>query len=195
MAVVLTAFSSVFSRVPFIKPPDMQRMITPMPRSIVTFGIDEAVLEEKPINDQQTVQVAVSLPVAFAYRMINSELSIVQQGGAGTYKTGELQITGGMRGKDVSFTTKHVMPKFDTSTFAPIAGAAMWNMAVVPSYIIQSVVGPGFAPIVDYRIVNTAAPAAVAGTLSFLATFYEYDIEQVQMFPALVPGALTRDLA
>ncbi len=183
------------TRIPFLKPPDMQRMIGPMPRSIVTFGIDEAVLELKPINDQQTVQVAVDLPVSFAYRMVSTELSIVQQGGAGTYVDGELHISGGLRSRPVSFTSKHVMPKFSTLTFAPIAGGASWRMDVVPSFIIQSVVGPGFAPIVDYRIVNNGAPAASAGTLSFLAMFYEYDVEQVQMFPALVPGALTRDLA
>jgi len=194
MAVVVTAVGTTFTRIPFIKPPDMVRMYSAMPRAVVACVANAAVVDAKPLNDQQTLQVAVDLPFQFAYRMISSEIRFVNQGANNWEDNAELHITNGLRGQPLGVLTIHKMVKAATLTFSPIAAALMYTFPVIPSMIIQSV-SRGAAPVVDYRMVNNAAAASVAGVLHFLATFYEYDIEQVQMFPAMVPGTLTYDLS
>lgn len=187
MAVVLVGLTPTFTRVPFIKPGDMQRMQTAIPRAIITLVVNAGVVDAKPINDQLTLQVSTVLPRQFAYRLIESEIS-VHGGGTGTYNDGgEWQVNNGLRGQPLGVTTRTSMfSLFDGLSFAPIVAQKFWKIERNPSYIIQSIAA-GVSPVVDWRVMNNGAAATVAATCNFLATFYEYDIEQVQMFPPLIP--------
>jgi len=196
MAVVLTARTTTFNRVPFIKPPDMQRMFTAMPRALVNSTLELSAIPAKPINDQQNVQVICVLPTQFAYRMISANI-MVEQDVANAWGPGaELQLTGGIRGELSSFTAHHPMiTATESFTFSTSVPQNHWTFprGALPTYIIQGF-GPGFAPIIDFRMTNVSAPAGAAGSVSALVRWYEFDIEQVQMFPPLVPGALTYDV-
>jgi hypothetical protein len=194
MAVVVTTLFATMTRVPFIKPPDMQRMITAMPRSIMTAVVDDGVLDAKPINDQQTLSVGMVLPFQFAYRQVTGYLRIINQGIANWQDGAEVQITNGMRGQPLGVTQHQLLHKTDILQFSPIAAAGVWEYTRIPSTIIQSIAA-GVSPVMDIRTVNNAAAASVAATVQLVFTFYEYDIEQVQMFPSLVPHALTYDLS
>jgi len=186
MAVVLDGFTAAFTRVPFLKPPDMQRMVTAMPRALVYFVVNDGDVSAKPVNDQQAVQVLVNFPIAFAYRMIGCEMSIVQDEASAFGSGAEYQITNAMRGQELGVTTRHVMSGVAFNTFATITPGKQWIMSRPQSFILQSI-SAGVSCFIDFRVVNTTATAAAAGTIKFLGRFYEYDIEQVQMFPALLP--------
>lgn len=192
MAVVLDGFTAAFKRVPYIKPPDLSRMFTAIPRALITFVVNQATLSAKPTNDQQTVQVSFSLPVTFAYRMIDSQM-MVRTGGAGSAGTafdfnagGELQITNAMRGQSLGVTTRHLLRSTGVFSFATITEQRFWAIDRNPSMILQAI-SAGVANVLDWRVVNNSAGATPAGTVNFLCTMYEYDIEQVQMYPPLVP--------
>ncbi len=193
MAVVLQAFATTQTRVPFIKPPDMQRMQTAIPRAILTFTVVEAAVAVKPVNDQYTGQVIITLPTTFAYRMIESLWAIQQDESPNYQPDGICQINNAMRGQALGQSNVHPMGSVPTLTFATIGGERVWQLNRVPTYIIQSL-RQNVAPGVDFRVVNVTAAAAAAGTTNFMCSFYEYDIEQVQMYPPLVP-TLTYSLA
>jgi len=193
MAIVLDGFGSVQTRVPFIKPPDLTRMQTGIPRSILTFVVVNGTVNLKPINDQQNVQVAVALPTEFAYRLIDAQMNIVQSTAASYQELGELRITNAYRGQPLGTTSRHRMTGGTGFTFSPITQQRFWNLVRNPTGILQSI-AQGVAAGIDFRMVNNEDPAAGAGTINFLATFYEYDIDQVQMFLPLT-GSNVFDLS
>ena len=193
MAIVLDAFVANFSRVPFVKPPDLQRIYTPMPRALVRFTVVNGVVPLKPVNDQQNVQVICDLPETFAYRM-NDAIIAIRQDKADDWDSGaQLQVTNAMRGQELGQVNRHLMNGTLTVTFAAITNEQLWQLARIPTYIMQTNV-PNVTPGVDFRFTNINAAAASAGVINFFCSFYEYDIEQVEMFPPLVP-TLTYALA
>lgn len=190
MAIVTVNATATFKREPFIKPPDMQRMLTPLPRAIVTFLVNGQAVTAKPINDQEIVDIQVNLPIEFAYRMIDMDLRIRQDVAFAYQFGGELNTTSAIRGQ-VGITLSHPMIVIaETFSASPITQQGHWKLSSVPTYIMQSP-RAGIAPFMDFRVVNNSAPAGAAGSMNFYCRFYEYDIEQVYMFPPLVPGALT----
>lgn len=190
MAIVIDGFTGVFKRVPFVKPPDLQRMFTALPRSIVHFNVINQTLSAKPLNDQQQVQVILNLPFEFAYRMVDAIMSLRQDVANNFNDSGQLEITNSLRGQPLGQVNRHVLRGTDTTTFTPFVADVLVVPDRVPTYIMQSV-SPGISPGLDFRMINLQAAASAAGFINFFASFYEYDIEQVQMFPPLVPGALT----
>lgn len=193
MAIVLTGFTAEFTRVPFIKPPDLQRMYTAIPRALVEFTVNDGVVPLKPVNDQQNVQIAVGLPESFAYRMNDMVVSIRQDKADDWDDGAQLQVTNALRGQPLGQVNRHLMNGTLTVTFATITNEKLWSLDRVPTYIMQTN-RPLVTPVVDFRFTNINATAAAAGVINFFATFYEYDIEQVEMFPPLVP-TLTYALA
>ncbi len=168
-------------------------MLTAMPRSLVSFVLSDqagGVISAKPLNDQQTIQLSVDLPIEFAYRMLACEVTIQQDVAFAYQFGGELQVTNAMRGQNLGVTTHHASAATTESfSISPIVQQTYWNFAI-PTFIMQSM-SPGIAPVITARLVNNTAPAGLAGTINFLCRFLEYDIEQVQMFPPMVPAALT----
>jgi len=189
MAVVATQFTPAPTRVPFLKPPDMQRMQTSMPRAILSFTLVGGTLDAKPINDDQTLSVATNLPREFAYRMIDMELTVVQDVAFAWQFGGEMQITNAWRGEPLGLTTRHSMTATESNSFGFVQ-QTHWVVQRQPTSILQSI-SPGVAAGITFRVTNATDPAGAAGTVLFFCRFFEYDIEQVQMFPPLVPAALT----
>jgi len=176
---------------PFMKPPDMQRMLTAMPRAILHFVLHNSSIPAKPINDQQNLQLVINLPANFAYRMIDCEITIIQDVAFAWQFGAELQVSSALRGLPTNQILRHSLTATESFSFSPITQQVHYVIQRIPTYIMQGPGGLGFAPLVDFRMVNNTAPAGAAGTVSCLMRFYEFDIEQVQMFPPLVPGALT----
>lgn len=181
MAVVLTSLVAAFSRTPFIKIPDLQRELTSMPRSIVNFELTAATLAAKPVNDTQELNVSIVLPVEFAYRLINLSISLVQDVANDWTNRGYLEITNGVRGPQVGSTQRY-QAVMDFATRIPTP-SEMWiaRLSNFPTDILQAI--GGSAPVIVYKAHNATAAVGAAGTVNFLTTFLEYDIEQAQRFP------------
>jgi len=193
MAIVLQNFSPALQRVPFVTQPDMQRMVTAVPRAMLYAVTNTEVLDAKPLNDQHKAQFTINLPTTFAYRLIAATINFQQDQSDDWEDQGELQITNAMRGQPIAVTTHHTIPKTNGSTFATITGNAIWTLEQVPTFILQSL-RQNVAPGLDFRFSNDLAGASTAGVVNFFGYFFEYDIEQVQLFPPLVP-VLTYSIA
>ncbi len=189
MAIVLTGFQTNFVRVPYIKPPDLQRMLTAVPRAIVWFITTAGVVPAKPVNDQQKIQFSLLLPLTFAYRLVNAGLNLQALQAQDWIPNGEAIVTNSMRGQPPGVDTHHPLESVEGSTFATITGVRNYFFppGVKPTFIMQSI-RPNTQAGIDFRFGNDNATAATAGVVNFFAWFYEYDIEQVQLYPPLIPS-------
>ncbi len=184
MAIVTDTFGADFKRTSFIKIPDAPRMFTALPRSVVTFTVQTGVVTAKPINDQQVLLVAIDLPLEFAYRMLELNCSLLQDVATSWEPVAHLEITNGIRNLEQGLATRH------PTTVVSLPRRAALNMwltdMVVPSYVMQAN-RPGIMPTITFEATNVQDPAGAAGTVQFYASFLEYEIEQVQVFPVHSP--------
>jgi len=188
VAVVLDSLTATLRRTVFIKPPDMQRQLTAIPRAIVTFAILNGVISIKPVNDQQELIIGISLDGNFAYRWIDLMWSLDQDVAFDWSTRGYVELTNALRNLELGMTMRHVVV-MDDVIIVPGAGErimARTGVDPIPGmrYIIQTPSAfPTASPVITFKATNTTAAAGIAGTTNFYASFYEYDIEQVEMFP------------
>jgi len=190
MAVVQTTVVTAFSRTPFIKPPDNQRGFTSMPRALVNLFAQAAVIEAKPINDQHDILVSLVLPREFAYRMVELSGRVVAAGADTWIPFAYIEITNGLRGLPLGATTFHTVALDQGMRKVPASGTLtmlQWGREDPrrPTYVIQA--RDGVAPTMTMKFKDQSVAATAAGTMDFLMTFLEYDIEQAQMYPVHWP--------
>ncbi len=188
MAVVQDFLTATLRRTVFVKPPDLQRQLTAIPRAIVTFAIQNGVISIKPVNDQQELNIGLTLDGNFAYRWIDLMWSLDQDVAFDWNTRGYLELTNVIRNLELGMTLRHVVV-MDDVTIVPGGGErimARTGVDPVPAmrYIIQTPAAfPTASPVISFKATNQTAAAGIAGTTNFYASFYEYDIEQVEMFP------------
>lgn len=171
-----------FTRTPFIKPPDLVREFTAMPRAIVNFELTNSVLTAKPVNDQAELIITIQLPVEFAYRWISLNVSVIQDV-AFDWNGSYIEITNGVRGLALGATQRWSTSKQNVDKIPTLneMWIAFWNEKVMPTDILQA--RDGNAVVMTYKASNRNVAVGAAGTANCLFSFYEYDIEQAQRFP------------
>ncbi len=193
MAVVLDSLSATLRRTVFVKPPDLVRELTAMPRAIVTFNILNGVISAKPLNDTQELIIGMTLDGNFAYRMVDINWSLIQDVANDWLNRGYLELTNAIRNLELSATQRHVMV-FDDLTRIPtptemIALRGNETVSDIPRYVIQTPsVNPTATPVITFKATNNTAAAGAAGTTNFYASFLEFDIEQAERFPIHWPS-------
>ncbi len=188
MALVSDQLVSAFSRTPFIKPPDLAREWTAMPRALVNFEILNGVISAKPVNDQQELLVAIDLPVQFAYRMVSINVALLQDVANDWDAFASVEITNAVRGLQGGNTQQWSMAN-DLMHDRSIGGGdppgemfiSRFAHGGMPTDILQS--RDGLGAVITYVATNSNVAVGIAGTVNFLATFLEFDIEQAQRFP------------
>lgn len=187
MAVVTVNNTAVFSRTPFIKPPDLDREFTAMPRAVVNFTLPPTtVMTAKPINDQETMIITLPIPAEFVYRLVDVSVTVFQDVADAWQPFGYIEITNGVRGLPLGSVQQHAVTLDQPLRTVPrVLPFSFWNATStgrrLPNYLIQAV--DGNAPTVTFKAINVATPAGAEGTLNCRFAFFEYDIEQAQRFP------------
>ncbi len=179
MAIVVDQFSAEFSRTPFTKLPDTLRNQTNSPRAMVNFVVTQGVLSAKPLDDEQTLAVSVILPLEFAYRAMDVNMVIAQDVASSWNARPFLEVTNAIRGTAVG-TTQFWPMILEAGQTGQASGSVEMlrpNIRGLPQHLFQSIT-PGVAPAITMKAANTQAAAGAAGTLQFLLTFLEYEIEQ-----------------
>ena len=187
MAVVTTSLLSTLSRTTLIKPPDNIREWGPLPRAMLNFEVTSGVLDAKPLNDQQTLTIAIILPVSFAYRLVDANVQVDQDVSASWDVNPTLEVVNAIRGLPLGVVNRHpwvLLPSFRAAV-APVAMVTMRSPRQ-PAYIMQSI-AQGIAPVITFRASNVTDPAGLAGLVFAYFSFLEYDIEQAQRFPIHYP--------
>ncbi len=185
MAVVLDSLGTTLRRTVFVKPPDLVRQVTAIPRAILTFHLTGGVISAKPLNDTAELIISLDLDANFAYRWIDLFWDLTQDAAFDWNARSYIEITNGIRNLPSGFTLRHPVVNDDITVVPGPSERIMARTGVDPviRYIIQTTVASGFAPIITFKASNETAAAALAGTTDFYASFYEYDIEQVETFP------------
>ncbi len=188
MAHVQDSFGTTITRQVFLKPPDAVRQFTSMPRALVNYQITDGVVSAKPLNDTAETQVSIVLDFRFAYRLVDLTQHIIQDEANSWMPVAYLEITNAMRGMPAAVTSRHAWSLADslTSAAGEMSVARPLNAEAGPRYVLQSVL-QGIAPTITFKSFNITATAALAGTLSFMASFMEFDLEQVEGFPVHWP--------
>lgn len=184
MAVVLMSLTAVRSRQVFIKPPDTVREFTSMPRALVQFSLNEAVIDLKGSTDQEELIVSMVLDPEFAYRLVDFDASLTQDTANDWTPGAYLELTNVHRSVGVGLSDRHVFTMSDT--FRVPQGGEMWvlrplDLHALPRYIIQSA-NQASGPVITFKATNQNTAAAAAGTFSMYAMFLEFDLEQVERF-------------
>ena len=159
-----------------------------MPRALVNFTLPfNQAISAKPLNDQQEILVAIDLPVEFAYRMTAMNVAVVQDKAHSYRDRTYLEVTNAIRGLPGGNTQQWPLTneEFDRIPTAVQAFAARFEYHAMPTDILQA--SSGLGAVITYKASNQTSAAAGAGTMNFLATFLEYDIEQAQRFPVHWP--------
>ncbi len=191
MAVVQDSFLATFSRTGFITPPDLVRELTGMPRAIVNYSVIQGAVSAKPDADQQELTVSCVFQTTFAYRYADLHAAVVQDVANAWEPRAYLEIVNAIRNIAPGSVQRHVYVLEDL-TIVPGAGEG-WTARVAaeantPRYVIQTLPGSQAAPVVTFKASNQATAVGAAGTLDFVASFFEYDIEQVERFPIHWPA-------
>jgi len=185
MAVVVDQFVATASRTTFIKPPDLQRQLTPLPRAILNFNVFNAAGTAKPLSDTLELAVAIDLPFTFAYRMIELHAVCTFTALSNWEPIQFLEVTNAIRDLEAGAFLRHPVSIVETVLQSPATPIWLTNPMDVPTYIMQA--AQRVAPVLTYRANNQDIDTGGTYVFNFYASFYEYDIEQVQMFPVHAP--------
>lgn len=188
MAHVQDSYVTTINRQVFLKPPDEIRQFTSMPRALVHYHVTDGVVSAKPLNDTQETQVSIVLDFRFAYRLVDLTQHIIQDEANSWMAVAYLEINNGLRGMPAGVTSRHAWSMADslTSAAGEMSVARPLSAEAGPRYVIQSVL-QGVSPAITFKSFNITATAALAGTISFMASFMEFDLEQVEGFPVHWP--------
>ncbi len=191
MAVVQDSFLATFSRTGYVKPPDLEREWTGMPRAIVNYSVIAGAVSAKPAGDQQELFVSLVFQTTFAYRYVELHAALIQDTAQDWSPRAYLEVVNAIRNVAQSQVQRHVYIVEDV--FVVPSASEMWIARVAaeantPRYVIQTLPGTQSAPVVTFKANNQNSAVAAAGTFDFYASFLEYDIEQVERFPIHWPS-------
>lgn len=180
MALVTTTIDAIGRYTPYQRPPDEAVLRTAIPRGLRYFTVTSVTLDAKPINDTQLLIVTGELPSAYAYVMADLMLSVTVNTASTWERECRLNLTNWLPGA----------PGIDGDWMFKVQDMGGDGRLVLQP---ESVELPRFplrrsqelSPVSFSVITRTvAAPASTAGTVRSYISFYEYDLAQIQYFPA-----------
>ena len=192
MAIVDTIPTLAISRQPFEKPPQEQTMWSPIPRGMVHFALDGAVLDAKPVNDDQHLRISGVLPSGFAYQFLQIGMTIEQDVAASWQSRPIMRIVNwtpdASAGLHLVFVLEDSFEFADASAVSAVTVLRGLGEAGSHPTAHQIIFQPGRGAIsFSFLAVNETDPAGAAGTVDFLASFLEYDLNQAVRFGLQTP--------
>ncbi len=151
--------------------------------------VPSAVLALKPVNDTELLDVIVTLPSGFGYVINELNVNITQDRAASFEAEGVLIITDSSR-QNQDFDYRIPIPFINFSN----QGTNLQARATrVPAGSLTRVpIIPGAAATtLRLRFSNLDATVAAAGVVNALMSFWEFDLQQLQYFPAHVSESVT----
>ncbi len=190
MAVTDEIINATVTRQPLEKPPQIETMWSAVPRAVIHFIVDEDVLAAKAINDDEHLRISGALPAGFAYQFIQIACTLTQDVAKSWNNTPILRCVNwvphgpGTLHFPVRF---HDADEFaDASAVSPIQVLQMLDPGP-HVFGRQLIFNPGFTASFSFLAENETDPAGLAGTVSFLASFWEYDLTQATRFGINTP--------
>ncbi len=191
MAIVDTIPTLVQTRQPIERPPQSQTMWSLIPRAFVHFRLEGATLDAKPVNDDQHLRISGVLAAGFAYQFIQIGCTIAQDVAKSWGSRPIMRIVnwtpGAAAGLHLPFFFEDADEFADASAATEVvvlrAPAMDWSAGK------QIIFNPqGGAISFSFLATNESDPAGAAGTIDFLASFFEFDLTQAMRFGLQTPA-------
>jgi len=187
VAIVDTIPTLTVTRQPFETPPQYRTMWGAIPRGFLHFALDGVTLDAKPINDDQHLRISGVLPPGFAYQFVQIGMQLQQDVAASWNARPIMRMVNWTPNSVAGVSLVYVLE--DSFEFADAS-------AVTPITILRGLGEAGSHPLghqVIFRqdqvaisfsllAVNETDPAGAAGTIDFLASFFEFDLTQATRF-------------
>jgi len=174
---------------PFERLPDPAMLWTAVPRGLRGFIVNTALLDLKPINDQQLLTLSATLPNGFAYVFAGVHLGIAQNRAGDWNDNYTLNLQNWYQG-ELALSSSWIMPWLDGlvgGTGPPVekntSAHSMDSLPKAPMYAPTGVAGI----LISIQAENQQATAATAGTVNAYINFWEFDLEQARKFPINAP--------
>ena len=187
MAIVDTIPTLAISRQPFEKPPQEATIWSNIPRGYLHFALDGAVLDAKPVNDDQHLRISGVLPQGFAYQFVQIGMTIEQDVAASWQSRPVMRIVNWtpdtVAGVHLVFVLEDSFEFADASAVSPIT--VLRGLGEEGSHPLakQIMFQPGRGIMsFSFLAVNETDPAGAAGTVDFQISFLEYDLNQAVRF-------------
>ncbi len=189
MAIVDTIPTLVVTRQPFERPPQIASMWSFVPRAFIHFTLDGATLDAKPINDDQHLRISGVLPAGFAYQLVQIGMTI-EQDVAGSWTARCIMrivnwTPNANHGAHMVFALQDANEFADASAVSPVTVLGGLAGTQIGRQIIMSPQGGAIS--FSMLAVNEADPAGAAGTVDFIASFFEYDLTQATRYGLQTP--------
>jgi len=190
VAIVDTIPTLVVSRQPFEKPPQQATIWSHIPRGFLHFALDGSTLDAKPINDDQHLRISGVLPPGFAYQFVQIGMTIEQDVAASWANRAIMRMVNwtpdAVAGNHLIFSLEDASEFDDASAVSPVT--VLRGLETRHSLSHQIIFQPARGGIsFSLLAVNESDPAGAAGTVDFLASFLEYDLNQAVRFGVQSP--------
>ncbi len=189
MAIVDTIPTLVVSRQPIERPPQWQTMWGAIPRAFIHFTLDGATLDAKPINDDQHLRISGVLAPGFAYQLVQIGMTIEQDVSSAWIARCIMRLVNwtpnAQHGAHMVFALQDANEFADASAVSPVTVLGGLAGSGIGRQIIFNPQGGAIS--FSMLAVNETDPAGAAGTIDFIASFFEYDLTQATRFGLQTP--------
>lgn len=191
MATVTTTITPELARFPYTTPPSAERDLTAMPSAEIRFSTKGTSVAAAGVGDNQDIYWYISLPVGYAYVMLDAAWRIYPQVAGGTLNWGQsalMQISDAVVGADRDF----VIP-IEMRADGKIVGGNFESLIYRPMNLPNAILRPGAevsggpkAVLCEIDIYNETAND-IAVTVSGFFRFLQFDLQQAHNVMANYP--------
>ena len=168
---------------PFERPPDPQALWTAIPRGLRGGLVELEALDAKPISDQQTLNISLTLPSNFAYVFSECGLILNQNQADDWDDEYFINLQSYYQGSFLSMTWAYSFRLIMGSGTRANDAKSQNNPPRAPMWAPRGTSGIQFV----MSTFNNNSAAATAGSVGAFVTFWEFDLEQVRKFPINAP--------
>ncbi len=186
MALVTVALGLIPTYTPFERPPQPVTLWSAIPRGLQSFTLPQTALTAKPVNDDELITLTATLPPNYGYVFADSALHITQDRAIDWDAFYTINLQNFYRAplsQSVAMSITANLPFLDSGFGTVRAGADKSSAFSYP--IIGS---PGTSGVLlTLQATNGNNTVAVAGTLTAVVSFWQFDLEQVRKYPINSP--------
>jgi len=188
MATVATVIAMAPTYVPYERPPDPATLWSAVPRGLRGFQVATGIVEAKPINDDQTLQLTGTLPANFAY--VFAEIAFKLDQDQANFWTPKYTLN--LQNYYQGSTALSMTWIFSLITH-PLGAQIASGGVEAPLLTVGLPKAPMWAPkgssgiLISMQARNGTATAALSGTVDAYINFWEFDLEQIRKYPINAP--------
>lgn len=190
-AIVTDTHQAVRHYQPYQRPSDGAALRTAIPRGLLSFTLQDAATAVKPVNDDMLLNIAFSLPGNFAYVLNEMHMNFLNNRAADWSDNAYLILSNYARNAlNLDARYPIAMGLFSLAgTFLDSRGL-MLPAGLLPRTPLQT---PDSVSAVSGALnaTNFQSTASTAGVLNFEVSFFQFDLDQIQFFPANFSQAVT----